>query len=140
MEQIILKSECDSTLEANPDKIYWDLLSINPYAIHLLEANPDKIDWKMLSVNLNAIHILEANPKKIDWGHLSSNCNAIHILEGNLDKINRNWLLWNPFALAPARVESSFYLKRTLVSRLYEGRALEWILYWLYKIIMRFIS
>jgi hypothetical protein len=38
-------------LEANPDKIHWDILSANPAAIPLLEANPDKIDWDILSGN-----------------------------------------------------------------------------------------
>jgi hypothetical protein len=46
-------------LEENPDsdKIYWNALSGNPTAIHLIKKelenkpNTDKIDWKWLSVN-----------------------------------------------------------------------------------------
>jgi hypothetical protein len=32
-------------------KIYWNYLSLNPAAIHLLEKNKDKIDWYILSLN-----------------------------------------------------------------------------------------
>ena len=57
----------------NIDKIYWEWLSSNPAAIHLLEANPDKIVWHVLSLNPNAIHLLEANQDKIYWCWLSEN-------------------------------------------------------------------
>ena len=68
----------------------WDILSENPYAIHLLEQNLDKIDWFGLSENPGAIHLLEQNllhSDKIDWFGLSKNSNALPILEKNLDKI-----------------------------------------------------
>jgi hypothetical protein len=38
-------------LEANQDKINWEVLSRNPNAIDILEANQDKIDWKEISLN-----------------------------------------------------------------------------------------
>jgi hypothetical protein len=44
------------------NELDWDGLfglSCNPNAIHLLEANPDKINWNILSRNPNAIHLLE---------------------------------------------------------------------------------
>ena len=43
----------------NPDKIIWDALSLNPYAIKLLEKNQDKIDWYNLLLNPNAIDLLK---------------------------------------------------------------------------------
>jgi len=43
----------------NINKLDWDILSINPNAIHLLEQNMDKINWSNLSKNPNALHILE---------------------------------------------------------------------------------
>ena len=46
---------------------------MNPSAIHLLEANPDKIKWEHLSVNKNALHILEKNQDKLVWKFLSLN-------------------------------------------------------------------
>ena len=38
-------------LEANPDKINWEYLSLNPAAIHLLKANPNKIEWTYVGSN-----------------------------------------------------------------------------------------
>jgi hypothetical protein len=76
----------------------WDILSSNPYAIHLLEKNPDKIDWYELSENTSAIHLLEKNllhSDKIDWFGLSRNPAALHILEKNLDKIRWTALHFN---------------------------------------------
>ena len=35
----------------NSNKWTWDYLSLNSNAIPLLEANPDKINWDMLSCN-----------------------------------------------------------------------------------------
>ena len=55
------------------DEIYWEYLSFNPNAIHLLEANMDKINWHELSKNSNAIHLLEANKDMIDYNLLSKN-------------------------------------------------------------------
>ncbi len=86
-------------LEANMDKINWKELSRNSSAIHLLEANQDKIHWGELSRNPAAIHLLEANPDKIDWWYLSSNPNAIHLLEANQDKITWFFLSENPNAI-----------------------------------------
>ena len=60
-------------LEANQDKINWDILSLNPSAIHLLEDNPDNIYWPWLSLNPAAIHLLEQNQDKISWSNLSQN-------------------------------------------------------------------
>jgi hypothetical protein len=33
----------------NPEKLWWDMLSMNPDAVQLLENNPEKIDWHWLS-------------------------------------------------------------------------------------------
>jgi hypothetical protein len=41
---------------------FWEILSGNPNAIHLLEQNLGKVDWDELSANPNAIHLLEQNP------------------------------------------------------------------------------
>ena len=46
-----------------------------------LEQNPEKIDWQILSSNPNAIHLLEQDRKNINWYYLSGNPKAIHILE-----------------------------------------------------------
>ncbi len=86
-------------LENNQDKIDWDHLSKNPSAIHLLEKNPDKINWYNLSENPAAIHLLEQNPDKIKWYFLSLNHAAIHLLEENPDKINWSNLSKNQSAI-----------------------------------------
>jgi hypothetical protein len=68
----------------------------------LLKANPNKIDWDYLSLNPNkdAIHLLEQNydkiKSKINWHRLSENPNGIHILKQNMDKINWSSLARNP--------------------------------------------
>ena len=49
------------------------MLCENPNAVHILEANMDKINWDILSENPNAIHILEKNIDKIEWRYLSAN-------------------------------------------------------------------
>ena len=43
--------------------------------MELLKANPTKIDWNYLSLNPNAIELLRKNPNKIFWLWLSSNPN-----------------------------------------------------------------
>ena len=47
--------------------LFWECLSTNTEAVHLLETNPAKINWYSLSRNPAAIHLLEANLDKIDW-------------------------------------------------------------------------
>jgi len=62
---------------------YTLLLSSHCLAIELLKANPNKIDWDMLSINKNAIKLLKENPEKINWDILSINKNAIELLKAN---------------------------------------------------------
>jgi hypothetical protein len=69
------------------NKINWNYLSNNIYAISLLEKNIKKIDWSELSYNQYAIHILEKNIDKIDWNNIVFNEKAIDIIRNNLDKI-----------------------------------------------------
>ena len=86
-----------SLLEENPDKINWCLISSNANAIPLLKKNPDKIDWQFLCENPNGFNLLKENPDKIDWSLLSKNPEAIFLLEQNQDKID-----WNELSLNPA--------------------------------------
>ena len=86
-------------LEKNPEKIEWRWLSSNTAAIHLLEKNPEKIKWDWLSLNAEAIHILKKNPKKIEWNWLSENPSAIPILKENYNRINWKHLSRNPAAI-----------------------------------------
>ncbi len=67
------------------EKLCWEMLSLNPNAIHLLEANLDIICWYQLSKNSNAIHLLEKYPEYIDWEKLSDNPNAMSLFETNPD-------------------------------------------------------
>jgi len=60
-------------LKANPERIDWDVLSLNPSAIQLLEANPHLINWHQLSQNPAAIHLLEQHQDKIEFYVLSKN-------------------------------------------------------------------
>lgn len=83
-------------LEANVDKVDWELLSANPAAIHILEANLDKVDWYYLSANPAAMHLITANLDKVDWELLSANPAAIELLEDNPDKINWSSIWANP--------------------------------------------
>ena len=65
-----------SLIEANPDKISWDCLSLNINAINILEKNIDKINWSKLSINPNSIKLLKKYPDKIDWNLITLNPNA----------------------------------------------------------------
>jgi hypothetical protein len=49
-------------LEQNMDKIYWEYLSANPNAIHLLKHNMHKINFTYLSKNPS---IFEINKKQL---------------------------------------------------------------------------
>ena len=69
------------------NKLNWQKLSSNPYAIELIEANPDKIYWDYLSCNRNAIELLEANQDKIDWKLFSEN-SSIFTLDYTQMRIN----------------------------------------------------
>ena len=76
-------------LKENKDKIHWNELSENEYAIDLLRdrieyekkltqkeyedlEDTDKIDWYLLSQNNNAVELLRENTDKIDWRFLSN--------------------------------------------------------------------
>ena len=52
------------------DKVFWEWLSSNPNAVHLLEKNLDKVYWKWLSYNPNAVHLL----CKLDTTTMQENC------------------------------------------------------------------
>jgi len=90
-------------LENNIDCVDWIELSSNPNpnAIRLLEKNLDKVNvcWSKISANPNAIRILEKNLDKVVWCELSANPNAIGILEKNLDKVDWTYLSTNPNAI-----------------------------------------
>lgn len=82
----------------DPKSLNWYDLSANPDAIEILKANPDKVDWYGLSLNPNpvAVEMLKANPDKVDWHALSANSAAIEMLKANLDKVNWGFLSCNP--------------------------------------------
>ena len=63
------------------DKLNWEHLSGNPYAMEMLEKKQEKINWKSLSANPYAIHSLGRNPEKIKYDYLCRNINAIHLLK-----------------------------------------------------------
>lgn len=96
--------EAIDLLKNNPDKICWNHLSANPYAMELiteeLEKNPKNIKWKNLSSNPSAIHLLyeesRRTPNRLDWNNLCKNPNAIQILLENTEKINWFCLSTNP--------------------------------------------
>ena len=75
--------------EKNKDKIDWNNLSKQSYAIHLLKQNLDKVDWDALCLNESAIDILCKNPDKINWFIFSRNKHPdiVSIIEKNWDKI-----------------------------------------------------
>ena len=64
-------------VKENQDKINWEYLSNNLYAIELLKKNKDNINWDMLSVNINAIELLNKNQHKFNWMGFSSNPNIM---------------------------------------------------------------
>ena len=55
-------------LEKHPEKIYWDWLSFNEMAIHLLKANQDKIHWAYVSQNTRVDQIFE-----LDYARMRDN-------------------------------------------------------------------
>ena len=58
-------------LEQNPDKIDWDLLSMNPNAMILLEQNQDKIHWVCFSCNISIFE------KKINYQFLDERMSRV---------------------------------------------------------------
>ena len=102
------QNECEDAvriLEKNQDKIDWDNLSENSFAIDILKKNTDKIVWKSFCKNSNpkAIEMIEQmlieDPSKINFVSLSCNPNAIHIISQHLDKVSSYGLSWNPNAM-----------------------------------------
>ena len=101
------ESDTNSHLETKYRvKLYWSVLSANPYAIPLLEKYTEKIDLDELSANPNAISLLEQNPEKINYKRISSNSNAIHIIErflqqneNNIQQLDMEELSANPNAI-----------------------------------------
>jgi hypothetical protein len=75
-------------LENNPQIIYWDWLSENPYAIDILLKNQDRINWGSFNKNPHpkAVElIIEQN--KIIWETFLTNPTAIEIIKRNKDMI-----------------------------------------------------
>jgi hypothetical protein len=102
------QNECEDAvriLEKNQDKIDWDNLSENSFAIDILKKNTDKIVWKSFCKNSNpkAIEMIEQmlieDPSKINFVSLSCNPNAIHIISQHLDKVSSYGLSMNPNAM-----------------------------------------
>jgi hypothetical protein len=101
---------CLPLIEQNQDKLdelCWSDLFKNPNAIVFIERNIEKLEkmasfWDMLSQNPNAMHILKNHPDKISFRGLSCNNNpeAIRILEENYGKIHWPLLCRNPSAIA----------------------------------------
>jgi hypothetical protein len=83
-------------LEANPDRIYWRKLSVNPAAIHILEANMDRIRPKELSLNPAAVHLFEnyLEFNELNWSYIAINPNAIPFMEEHYERID-----WKNLAL-----------------------------------------
>jgi len=90
-------------LKENIDKINWEALHANPYAMEILNLYPDKINTRWLSYNQSdaALDFLEKHQEQIDWKGLSSNTNprAIKLLEANQDLIFWEFLTYNSSAI-----------------------------------------
>jgi hypothetical protein len=80
--------------------IDWNMLSMNPNALHILKNNPERINYMRLCSNKNpeAIRMLEQNMDEIDWPTLASNPSAIQLLEANQEKVRH----LKPLAKNPA--------------------------------------
>ncbi len=99
-----------SFLKQNSNKIKYNDLARNKYAIPLIEQNLDKFDgegweaiypkenmgWNNLCSNINAVHIIERNLDKLHqmgWQILAGNINAVHLIEQNLHRLDeKGWL------------------------------------------------
>ena len=91
-------------LKNHPNKICWYDLSINIYAIKILKNKyPDRIDWDLLSMNRNpeAIQLLKKNPYCISrvscYLAMNSTDEAIQLLINNMDKITED--SWSGLAI-----------------------------------------
>ena len=74
------------------EKLNWEHLSGNPYAIEMLEKNQEKINWKSLSSNPYAVHLLEKNQEKIDYNYLCRNINGIHLYKSLTSYTSKTFL------------------------------------------------
>ena len=68
------------------------ILSRNPNALKLLEANPNKIDWNGLTINKGAISLIRKYTHKINIYNLS--LNEYDYLKEKIDHFNS--LKWFP--------------------------------------------
>jgi hypothetical protein len=59
--------------------------------MHLLEANPDKIDWDFLSLNPSAISLLEKNIDKVNLLALCRNTNGMDLIKKLMTNDNNNF-------------------------------------------------
>ena len=103
-------------IQNTPLSCFWQELSKNTYAIHIIEKKLHKIPdygWSALAKNENAIHLIEKNLDKLNyiglnsnyqrsyvcWDNLSENPAAISLLKKNIDKISWGNLIKNPNAI-----------------------------------------
>jgi hypothetical protein len=59
-------------------------LSGNPNTIYLIEPMLDKVDWDMVCLNPNAMHLIEQRIKEgkyVDWKRICVNPNAVHLIQ-----------------------------------------------------------
>ena len=119
-------------IKANPDKIDWFTLSVNPSAIKYLEKHPDKINYWALSWNIAAIHLIESNMDKIHWMGLSSNSAALHILKRNQSKIDWVQFSTNPgifdYNYQTLAIERTNLLREELMMNALHPRRIQYLL------------
>ena len=85
-------------LEKYNPKAFWNKLSLNPNAIHILEQNLDKVDWISLSRNSNAISMLKDIIKNNNnWSSLFYSKNIINVLHTNKQKEMNSHMLSSKF-------------------------------------------
>ncbi len=86
-------------LKNNIDKVSWEKISLNPNGAELWELNPEGLNWRLLSSMPEAVPFLEKHQDKIDFNQLSKNKSAIPLIEKHIDKVNWQYLAENENAI-----------------------------------------
>jgi hypothetical protein len=95
------------------DKLEWNDLSANKYAIDILINNQNKINWTTICFNENAGELILQNEHmidndSIDWTIISGHQSNINLLRNNLNKLEWNVLSLNEHAIPILQENTEF--------------------------------
>lgn len=86
-------------VEERSERMFWNLLALNPNAVSFLQDHLEKVNWKKLTYNPNSLPLFEKHPEKVQWDMFQMNPNPVWFIETfNPDRIDDHF--WSKLSLS----------------------------------------